>query len=428
MLFNDKIFKFFDAPADKGGESPKKEEDVIVEDIINTSTEIDELEAEIDKAEEEDFELNEFPKAEEDSPPKKTPDEPKDKSDKVVESDKPEDTAKEEIKAEEDKKKEETPPEIVPPVEDKDKDQQDKDELILDDELISKLNVDEDTREFLSKSVFKGKPLAEALKSYVNASKLVGKKKEELLKTIQPPKTELDNIPPKPKTETEVESAKEDLMFNELSKEFKDLPKDPADRKKWLNDLGYDDYKAANKFVRREAEIEKDIGQIWDYTEKLTASAPQINQKIMGSEIETISNYFAEKFQIDPKLLGYDLTVDAEGNNPVLDSLLASEDNPNEFDPELIQNVNGVKILKQGELAKKFFTRELPKIIEEVKSQTRRETIESLKKKATDTPSFSTQVGKGKQTKELETDQIKQITDVDQLDTLLDEEDDKHFK
>jgi len=424
MFTHNKIFKFYDAPADKGGDSKKEEEEVIVEDIVDVSTDVDELDAQLDELQDEKFELNEFPKVEEEESPPKTPGEVD--PDKVEEGDKPEsDTIDKGIKDEDaakTEKEKETPEK--PPTEDK-VDDQDKGPL-LTDELIGKFDLSEDERKYLEK--FKGKPVSELAKSFANASKLVGKKKEELLETIQPPKTELNNIQPKPKTEEEVELAKDELMFNELSKEYPDMPKDQVERKKWLNDLGYDDYKAANKYVRRETEIEKEINQIWDYTERLTNNAPNINQKVMESEIETIANYFAEQFKIDPKSLGYDFTLDTEGNNPVLDSLLATDNNPNEFDPTLIQNVNGVKILKQGELAKKFFTRELPKIITELKAQTRRETIESLKEKPKGTaPSFSTQASKGKETKELGTDQIKQINNVDQLDALLDEEDAKHF-
>lgn len=415
MFFNNKYFKFF-APENGDGKNDIDVTKLDKPDDIDAKLDEFDKEIGIDNDEFTDGKLQDDLAA-----PPKAPEEDKaeDGEKDAKEEAKPEDK---EIKPDTDKEKEEeTPPEKAPET---DKQEiQDKD-IVITDELIGKMDLGDKEKKYIEK--FKGQTLDKLFKSFANAQQLIGKKKEELFKEGQFKDTNL-NIPPKPEAKEDASKTKDDLVYGELIKEFNDLPKDPAERKKWLADLNYDDPEAAYRYISKREKIAQEVDTIWKQTEYLHQNYGKINDEKFHSEAEAIQRYAKEKLNLDLKELGYDLTIDIEGNNPILESLLSSEENPENFDRNVIQEFNGVKIIKDGALAKKFFEKELPNIVGKLRTGARKEGIESTKTKKVP-PSMATQATKGKgDTKEITADKIKEINDIKQIDELLDKEDAQYF-
>lgn len=331
---------------------------------------------------------------------------------------KPAEASTEEPKEEPTKATEEPP--VTPPIEGE-KEIQDKDQIVVTEDFLKKQGLSEDDVKYAQK--FIGKPMKDFFQSYSNAQKLIGKKKEELLKTIDFPQTKT-SVPAQPQTQEEITKVQNDLIYNELVKDFPDIPKDPEERKIWLKDLNYEDREQADKYLDKKRTIEKEVDQVWTFTKQLNEQYPTINKKTTDTTVSYIQDYIKKSTGYDAKDLGYNFTADAEGNNPIIDDLIAEEGNVEQFDKNVVQLYNGIPILNSRGMATKFLEREMPKIIEKVKALARKEgfTTKTAKEVA---PSLTTQPKKGVTNKELKTDQVKEITDIGQLDKLLDQEEEK---
>jgi len=413
MFVNNKIFKLFEA--EKGDKID-----------VSKMTNIDDIDNQLNKFDVEDG-IDEHDITDGDDIKTDPPADPP-----VVEEDKDKKTDKDEvedIKSEEstdslDKKLDEE--EKTDPLVDPDKDKSiepDKDQLLLTEEFITKMGLGDEEKDYLNK-MWVGKPIAEALKSLTHAQKLIGKRKEELFK-LPELKTDV-KVPDKPKTADEIKLAKDDLIFKNLLAEFPEMPKDPAERKKWLNDLNYEDTERADDFKFKRREIEQDVDSIWKFTADLSQNYPKINSKITQQEVSTITDYIKTLTGIDAKEFGYDFTFDKDGNNAITDELIALADNSEQFDPNVVERYNGIPVLKQGAMSRKFLERELPNIMKKAIAVARKQGFEQKSDKKV-APSLSTAKTSGKEKKELKSDQIKQITDLSQIDSLLDQEEEKDF-
>ena len=319
------------------------------------------------------------------------------------------------------KEKEPVTPE-QPPTETEDKVKTDK-VILITDELISNMNLGDKEKKYAEK--FKGQPLEALMKSFANAQMLIGKKKEELFSKAEIPKTDI-KVPEVQKPE-EVMKPKDDLIYNELVKDFPELPKDPNLREKWLADLNYDKPRLAQKYLRKEEDVSKEIDTIWQKTEYLRENSGKINQEKFKVGADLIQDYASKNLNLDLKGLGYDLTIDKDGNNDILERLLSAEDNPDNFDPNVVSSWNGVKIINENALRNKFYEKELPSIIRKIQEGARKQGVEAKTTK-TVIPSLTTQASKGKgNAKEVTADQIKQLNDISKIDELLDQEDAQYF-
>jgi len=319
-----------------------------------------------------------------------------------------------------------TPPEIVAP----ELGQGEKDkgnEPLLTEEYVKNLNLAPDKASKLNK--FLGKPISEALKSFAHAQALIGRKKEELFSL---PSNEQKPVIPeintqvtqKAQTPDEIATAKDEIIHSELVKEFPDLPKDPQERKAWLSTLNYEDRELADAYLEKKRTISRDIDQVWKETEYLRQNHSKVIDKQIGDEISAINSYFVEKLGEDPKKFGYDLSLDKEGNNALINELLTDTNNPDNFDPNVVGKYNGVTLINKGALTKKFFEVALPNIIKTLKTASRQEGFEARSNKQA-APGMILQPGKGTVKGDITTDKIKEITSVDELDRMLDEEESK---
>lgn len=346
----------------------------------------------------------------------------------------PEDLLNSEPEPETEKKPDEPAPSTTPEPEKEPDKVIPEDKAVVTEDFISKLKLSDDEdknsvlRENLKKK-FLGKSVEELVKSYVNLEGLLGKKREELVKIpdVELPKTTIKNIPEKPDSKEAIENTRDEIIYNELRAEYPDLPKEVEERKKWLSDLGYEDFEKATEFVTKRNDVTKQVNDVWQFTDKLSKEYPDMNANIIRQEINSIKNYFEENVGLDPKTLGYDFTIDENGNNAIIDGLVTMSDNPENFDPKVVRKFNNIPLIQQGTIMRKFFENELPKIFQAIKTQSRADGATAINERKP-VPSLVSEPGRGKQAKETTANQIKEINSIDQLDQLLDQEDSKDWQ
>lgn len=432
MFFNNKYFKYF-APDDGASESKDNDVNLNAEDsnVDSLDEQLDAIDKDVmyDKNHGDEIDPEDL-----DKPPEPPAEKSEDKVD--IDDNLDKDEKEEDVKTKVDKDDllpPETPSEEKPEDKVKEPDKEEvKDEVLVTEDLIKTVTFSDDPEKDaeLRKNFSEqhlGKPIANAFKELAHARSLIGKKAEEIKPILKLPETKIDVplVDPKQSAE-EIQTAKEDLIFNELVKDFPELPKDKEEQKKWLNDLNYDDRRQADKFLESERTILKEVDQVIEFTDKLSRNYNQINADVTKNEVKRIESYLQEKTGYSAKELGYDFSIDENGDNALIDSLIASKDNPENFDPAVVQKYRGIPLIKEKALAIKFIENESANIFGKVKAFVRNEAI-SVKDEKKIAPSLSTQVSQGKEKKELKTDQVSHITDVDQIDKLLDAEDNQYF-
>lgn len=319
----------------------------------------------------------------------------------------------------------ETPKPPEPPTPDTEKDTAKG--LILTEEMLKEMNLAPDEDRYARK--FINKPVTELAKAYANSQKFIGKKKEDLLKTLEPAGNITPQaintpsnipVPPKPQTQDEVAQAKDDLLFNTLVKDFPDLPQDPAERKAWLTTLNYEDREKADEYIEKKKTFSKEIDQVWQQREVLVAKKSEIIDQQLGGALEAIKSFFVNEVGKTPEEMGYNLQLDEKGENPIINELLTDPNNPDDFDPSVITKYYDVELPNKMALVNKFIMKERKAIIDKIKAEARAEGANSVKQKPVAPSMGTTLPGKGEIKKEVTMDKVATVGGVEEIDKLLD--------
>ena len=264
---------------------------------------------------------------------------------------------------------------------------------------------------------FKGKPIAEGLKSLVEAQRMVGKgfKKENI-------PTEESLIPDPVKQPEEAKTYKDQVILNNMSNLHDDFPKDAYE---W-SELQSDNPTKYFQYLSEHADMVKSINTQFDTATHIINNFEDINNEILnesGSKIvETVKN-----FGLDVnKDFGIDITRDKEGANEYLDSLLVNSDGKLDLNLfETWKNAKGetklrfgVPQIKEGAVEQKFIKQNLPLLMMKVREKAFIEGVSAANSK-TLPPSFSD--GVTPQRKNPDKIDPRNITDLDALDRAIEE-------
>lgn len=271
----------------------------------------------------------------------------------------------------------------------------DKPKLVLDDELFSRIP-ESDRKMFES---FKGKPIDEIFKSYANAQRLVGKRKEDLLADLQTtivgqtqpvtlpkeepkPAEQQQQIPESKQVQAPNQDAylksKEEYIQNQLRLKYPDMPDNPDELKAYKANLNYEDPDAYFELKQQENQIRQFVEDDFRKIEYYRNNSTEVNQNILSNEIATIDNYVSEKLGVKLKDIGMDISLDANGDNPILRDVLYEN---GKFDSSLLTNFFGTSLIKQQAVVTKFLEKNLPKIIDHIAQKSRQEGFEVAKGK-----------------------------------------------
>lgn len=420
MLLRNKHFRYF-SPDDPGEVTPKPNEEELKQQDPNTEVkpvtpDLEQLDKEI-----ENLELKLSGESTPDAPP--TPDkEISDNLDSITGN-----QPKENQPPDNTQKPEDQPPANTP-VNEADKDNKDKANLdmVITEDILKGWNLAPDEERQARK--FLNKPLHELVKSYANAQKAIGKKKEDLLKTLgegeipTQTNTQTPIIPAPAKTQTpdEVAQAKDEYVYNALLKDFPELPKDPDERKAWLSTLNYEDREKADEYIEKKRTLTREIETVWAETERLRTNQPAIIDKQINEALADINTFIVDEARIKPEELGYDLKLDEKGENQLINELLADPKNPDDFDPKVIVKFNGVQLINKDALVNKFIALNRRNIISKIEARARAEGAQSVKQPTPVAPSMGTTMpGKGAVSKEITANKV--YSDTAEIDNLLDQ-------
>ena len=307
---------------------------------------------------------------------------------------------------------------------------------LVTDEFLATLS--EDERKYVEK--FKGQPIAELVKSFANQAKLLGKKKEELIPVTKPVTTP-EGTPQVPQTNASTTDAPENLAkVQEIRQKLilenvveklpflKDNPPPSLDENspdyiEWVRDLNYNNPHWLRKFERAVEDSTQLVENVFKDHNNIVKNYGTINEQKVNADVKFINDYFTNDLKIDPKTVGFDLTIAPDGSNPVLDSLLFNE---GALDQSLVETKYGKPILRDGEIARKFFKVNLPAITKKMQELARIEGVNAaLPKTAVPTkevPSIASAPG-GMQKKEFTIKDVANITDAKTIDEILDNSD-----
>ncbi|MEM3091552.1 MAG: hypothetical protein QXD05_00240 [Candidatus Pacearchaeota archaeon] len=266
---------------------------------------------------------------------------------------------------------------------------------------------------------------------------------EEKIKTS--PKIEFSEVP-----ENEMKEIIDRETVKRLKKKYPDMPEDMTSEeyREWERAL-FDEggYKKVNEFLRdlenTTSEIKNEFQKVLYaqvhlknlYNETPAELLPILNEKTLP-KLKELNDNFREvnnraleeevkmireelkKYGIEEKDLGVDLNLEKDENgsyyNETLNSLML---NGNEVDNNVIGRIGKVPFLKKGQLAKKFIYENNAKILTTLvnnKIKKDKQTIEKLKDENLKT------LGHSKGTsKSIDFDDIRKITDDEQLDKIL---------
>jgi len=338
---------------------------------------------------------------------------PKSEADEENKSEEEKDKVKDKASTVEDKKSEEDKklePEETPKAPEKEK-AEDKASFEITDEYIEK--APEKDRNLLTS--IKGEIISpKALKIYLNAQRLLGKRTQDLMKPED--KVQQINQPQLAEEGEKPQDVKEKLVLGQLKKNYPDLPDDLTEREDYLRELNYDKPLEFQKFVRDRQTISDQVEKDYNQMQYFVNNYEKINNEIINEEIRSINEQFG-KMNVEPKDLDIDLSIDEDGNySTALNSLLL-DNTGKQLDVSLFQYVGGKPILKKQSLAVKLFQQKLPDIINLVKVSGRKDGLKAAHdKKTVKTLSGASSGGSEKVIKEDYTpEEIAGITDPDEL-------------
>lgn len=352
---------------------PYEEEEELKDDQLHRLEVIDNLESPEDiQAASELFDPPKEEKTPSDDDPDKTP-----KGDETDGADKS--SQKEEPTTQKQPKDKESVPDKTktpeqPPQKQEDKAQPDKASGLVEitDDYIAK--ADEKDRKILEK--LKGEKFSpKALEMTVNAQRLIGKRTEQLFsktdvnKEVQP--SQKAEQAPQTKLTPDVEQAKNQMVYARLVKEFPEMPEDPQERKAWLNTLNYEDREEADRFLELKRQVVQEAEQDYNHILNIRENYDKINRSKVDAAVGTIQD-FAKNFDADLKTLGYDFTIDNDGNNALIDSIIFDkEGNPKN---KIIQIgkagtlLEGIPIIDEEALVTEFYRLKMPEIMAKIKA------------------------------------------------------------
>jgi hypothetical protein len=286
--------------------------------------------------------------------------------------------------------------------------------------------------------IFKGRPVEEILKSYVNAQKLVGKRRNDMLNIANPlvagqvqATSPIPNTIPQQQSQSQAQAAgqqqdtqaiKSNMALNTLKQQFPNLAIPTNDEKAfsdYVADLMYSSPIEANRLVNAYANVQQSIEQDFNKIAYTIEHHHEFNQNELGNQVAQINSYVGQ-FGVDLKKdLGIDLSVDANGDNKVLNQILCDE--TGQLDRSLVQYVGNAPLLKPQAIATKFLTVYMPQIVNKITQKSRGEgyTAATQKKDATPT-TMASMPTVGKQSKtEYSPEEIENINDPEKLKDLL---------
>lgn len=275
--------------------------------------------------------------------------------------------------------------------------------LLITDEVISKFPPED--QKILTN--FKGKTIEDALKSFVHAQRLVGKRQEQQPYT---PKTETEK--------NEIEQVKDNLLLQRMKAKYNDFPEN---EEQWA-DLNYDNPRKAFMYMNEEVTEKKRIEQdVSDYMQVKT-TYPQINETRIKAEIDNIRTE-VEKLGLKLDEVGVDLSY--KEDNELLNNLLTDASGTN-FDPYVVDMVgfgeHRFPLINEVNFRRKILDVLMPKIIENAKAKARSEGYNQAHNKGKPAPSLSSSSFKGvqKQPDVLTDSEIANLDNLDRVQELID--------
>ena len=308
---------------------------------------------------------------------------------------------------------------------------------LVTDEFINALP--EEDRRYVEK--FKGQSIAELAKSFANQAKLLGKKKEELIPVTAPegtpqtiPQTTPQPVAPTtdaPENLAKAQEIREKLIIEDIVEKLPFLKENPPPNLdenspefiEWYRDLNYNAPHQMRKFENALSGATSLVDGVFKEHDNIVKNFGSINKQKVDADVKFINDYFANELKIDPKTIGFDLTIADDGSNPLIDGLLF---NQGALDQSLIETKFGKPIVRDGEIARKFFQVNLPAITKKIQELARIDGVNAaLPRTAIPTkevPSIASAPG-GMQKKELTVKDVANITDAKTIDEILDESD-----
>lgn len=303
----------------------------------------------------------------------------KDKGEDLTEEEKNELNSLEEklkdIKFEPPKKPDKAPSEEDKAKPEESKSDKDKGSLLkqpLTEEIINDSDYSDEEKKYLRR--FIGQPLGMALKDLANKSKVIGKKASELFGKSEPQKTP-EQIANEQAQAKDIAELKSSLVKRELKSQFPDMPDEPEDLQNWEDNLPrrkWDEYRDLERTAS------KRIDERVDYMVDIRDSHPEINKDRAAADIGRIEKFVLDKAGVDIKEVGLDLTLDENGNNPIIDDILFPNNSPN---PDVIMNEFNYLMLQPGALYNAFLEKYADKIINHVRDKARAEGAKQIQKK-----------------------------------------------
>ena len=313
----------------------------------------------------------------------KSPEAPE--GDKVEDKTKSETVKKEEKEVTDDKTKSEEikaePPDTKKP-------------FVIDDDYIAKA----DPKDKTILTNVKGETFSQkAIDNYINAQRKIGEQGNELGLLKQ--KTEIqkpipEKIPQQQQTlDKQVRDRISQEVLNRLKPEFPDIPTDPEELDMYLDNLSKPKYR---EFEKRQDIVQAEVEGDFNTAYYKINNHEKINDTVLNNDLISIKNELKSWDIEDPKTLGFDLNLDSP-DKKTLDELILKD---GKFDSSLVeqygQDSQGKPLyfFKEGAIRDKFFKLNTPKIVkllkENLKSSTRKETVESINKLAEAAPNSAT--------------------------------------
>ena len=266
--------------------------------------------------------------------------------------------------------------------------------ITIDDDYIAKADPKDKN---ILESIKGGQLDEKSLGRLVNAQRKIGEQGNELGLLKQ--KTEIqkpipEKIPAQTQTlDKQVRAKISEEVLNRLKPDFPDIPTDPEELNMYLDNLSrqdYDEYKEKRDSIRREVETDFNTAYY-----KIN-NHEKINDTVLNNDLISIKNELKEWDIEDPKALGFDLNLESP-DKKTLDELMLKD---GKFDSSLVeqygQDASGKPLyfFKEGAIREKFFRMNTGRIVkllkENLKTNTRVETVEAINQLAEKAPNSAT--------------------------------------
>ncbi|MGV8131555.1 MAG: hypothetical protein ACP5N7_05650, partial [Candidatus Pacearchaeota archaeon] len=278
----------------------------------------------------------------------------------------------------------------------------------------------------------------------VNAQRMIGKKAEEIRKLKNPEtdanlnqqRTEHQDDPNKQEkkivkiNDPEVLGEINKMVISKLKEDFPDLqiPDDPAEFTRFVSNLHYDDTFKVDEIKAKKRSYETSYRQQFEDVVRFRDNYVDENRKVVQSDIDNIYQYAKDVFDVDIKTLGFDLTLDKEGANPIVDALMLNPDG-NSYDPKITQYgrkgtvIEGIPVVSPNAIFDKFFRtkgKEIVNAITKAATKTGFESATKIKDELPNSLSDGTVKGENINRKEnLSEDDIEKLEDPEQIKQVL---------